>query len=47
MIEPRTLKGFRDYPPELAIPREGLIETAKRVFRSTWFTHPTHPIGRT
>ncbi|MFL5329955.1 MAG: histidine--tRNA ligase [Gemmataceae bacterium] len=34
MIEPRTLKGFRDYPPELAIPREALIDTAKRVFRS-------------
>lgn len=34
MIEPRTLKGFRDYPPELAIPRERLVEIAKRVFRS-------------
>src|SRR6185436_12430557 len=33
-IEPRTLKGFRDYPPELAIPRESLMETARRVFRS-------------
>lgn len=34
MIEPRTLKGFRDYPPELMIPREALMETARRVFRS-------------
>ncbi len=34
MIEPRTLKGFRDYPPELAIPREALMEIARRVFRS-------------
>jgi len=34
MIEPRTLKGFRDYPPELMIPRESLMETARRVFRS-------------
>src|SRR5262245_61162926 len=33
-IEPRTLKGFRDYPPELMIPRERLLETARRVFRS-------------
>jgi len=34
MIEPRTLKGFRDYPPELMIPREALMEAARRVFRS-------------
>lgn len=34
MIEPRTLKGFRDYPPELMIPREQLMETARQVFRS-------------
>ena len=26
-IEPRTLKGFRDYPPDLMIPREQLMET--------------------
>ena len=36
-IEPRTLKGFRDYLPEAAIPRERLIETAKRVYRSYGF----------
>ena len=36
-IEPRTLKGFRDYLPEQAIPRERLIETARRVYRSYGF----------
>jgi len=34
LIEPRTLKGFRDYPPDLMIPREQLMETARKVFRS-------------
>lgn len=34
MIDPRTLKGFRDYLPELMIPRERLLETARRVYRS-------------
>ncbi|MEQ8847384.1 histidine--tRNA ligase [Botrimarina sp.] len=33
-ITPRTLKGFRDYPPEVMIPRERLMETARRVYRS-------------
>jgi histidyl-tRNA synthetase len=37
MIEPRTLKGFRDYPPELMIPRERLIDVARRVYRSYGF----------
>lgn len=37
LIEPRTLKGFRDYPPELMIPRERLLETARRVYRSFGF----------
>jgi len=37
-IEPRTLKGFRDYLPEAMIPRERLIDTAKRVYRSYGFT---------
>ncbi len=36
-IEPRTLKGFRDYPPELMIPREALLEKARRVYRSYGF----------
>src|SRR6476659_6913862 len=34
LITPRTLKGFRDYPPALMIPREQMLETARRVFRS-------------
>jgi histidyl-tRNA synthetase len=37
MIEPRTLKGFRDYLPELMIPREHLLEQARRVYRSYGF----------
>jgi histidyl-tRNA synthetase len=37
IIEPRTLKGFRDYPPELMLPREWLMETARRVYRSYGF----------
>ncbi len=34
LIEPRTLKGFRDYPPELMIPRERLLEKTREVYRS-------------
>ena len=34
LIEPRTLKGFRDYLPEAMIPRERLIATAQQVYRS-------------
>ncbi len=37
LIEPRTLKGFRDYLPEAMIPREALVETSRRVFRSYGF----------
>jgi histidyl-tRNA synthetase len=37
LIEPRTLKGFRDYPPELMIPREQLLEKVRRVYRSYGF----------
>ncbi|MEX1040774.1 MAG: histidine--tRNA ligase [Pirellulaceae bacterium] len=36
-IQPRTLKGFRDYLPEVMIPREALMETARRVYRSYGF----------
>lgn len=36
-IQPRTLKGFRDYLPEAAIPREWLIDTARKVYRSFGF----------
>ncbi len=34
IITPRTLKGFRDYPPHVMIPRERIMETARRVYRS-------------
>ncbi|MEN6495459.1 MAG: histidine--tRNA ligase [Thermoguttaceae bacterium] len=37
-IQPRTLKGFRDYLPEAMIPRERLINTARRVYRSYGFS---------
>ena len=37
-ITPRTLKGFRDYLPEIMIPRCKLIETASRVYRSYGFS---------
>lgn len=38
LITPKTLKGFRDYLPEAMIPRERLIETARRVYRSYGFS---------
>src|SRR5438067_8370179 len=37
LIQPRTLKGFRDYLPELMIPREQMMEQARRVYRSYGF----------
>lgn len=37
LIEPRTLKGFRDYLPAAMMVRERLIETARRVYRSYGF----------
>jgi histidyl-tRNA synthetase len=37
LIEPRTLKGFRDYLPELMIPREHILEQARQVYRSYGF----------
>ncbi|MCH2594406.1 MAG: histidine--tRNA ligase [Pirellulales bacterium] len=37
-IKPRTLKGFRDYPPATMIPREWIIETARSVYRSYGFS---------
>ncbi|MGE0761137.1 MAG: histidine--tRNA ligase, partial [Pirellulaceae bacterium] len=38
MIEPRTLKGFRDYLPDAMMARERLIGTAQRVYRSYGFS---------
>jgi histidyl-tRNA synthetase len=37
MIDPRTLKGFRDYLPTLMIPRERMLEQARQVYRSYGF----------
>src|SRR6185369_7969894 len=37
-IQPRTLKGFRDYLPQKMLPREQIMETARRVFRSYGFS---------
>ncbi len=34
MIEPRTLRGFRDYPPALMLPRERVLHAARAVYRS-------------
>jgi histidyl-tRNA synthetase len=36
-IQPRTLKGFRDYLPEAMLPREKIMDTARHVFRSYGF----------
>ena len=37
LIQPRTLKGFRDYLPEVMIPREQCMQTARQVFRRYGF----------
>lgn len=34
IIKPKTLKGFRDFLPQAMMPREALMETARRVYRS-------------
>ena len=44
MIEPKLLKGFRDLLPEAMLPREALIETAKRVYRSYGFVPIDTPV---
>ncbi len=38
LITPRTLKGFRDFLPASMMPREQLIDTARRVYRSYGFS---------
>ena len=37
LIEPRTLKGFRDFLPAAMIPRERLMEVARTVYRRYGF----------
>ncbi|MDG2380658.1 MAG: histidine--tRNA ligase [Pirellulaceae bacterium] len=44
MINPRTLKGFRDSLPEAMIPREQLIATAQRVYRSFGYSPIDTPV---
>ncbi|MDR3234307.1 MAG: histidine--tRNA ligase [Planctomycetaceae bacterium] len=44
MITPRTLKGFRDFLPEVMLPREHLIETATAVYRSYGFCPIDTPV---
>lgn len=38
LIQPRTLRGFRDFTPSMMIPRERLIDQAKAVYRSFGFS---------
>ncbi len=44
LIQPRTLKGFRDYLPEMMIPRERMMQTAREVFRSFGFAPIDTPV---
>lgn len=37
LIQPRSLRGFRDYLPDVMMPREQLMQTARNVFRSFGF----------
>lgn len=43
-IQPRTLKGFRDYLPAVMIPREGMMQQAREVFRSFGFAPIDTPV---
>ena len=44
LIEPRTLKGFRDFLPEAMIPRERLIERITKVYRNYGFCPIDTPV---
>jgi histidyl-tRNA synthetase len=44
LIKPRTLAGFRDFLPATMIPREALIDTAKKVYRSYGFSPIDTPV---
>ena len=44
LIQPRTLKGFRDFLPAAMMSREHLIDTAKRVYRSYGFAPIDTPV---
>ncbi|MGB1925862.1 MAG: histidine--tRNA ligase [Rubripirellula sp.] len=44
MIQPRTLKGFRDYLPAMMIPRESMMQVAREVFRGYGFSPIDTPV---
>jgi histidyl-tRNA synthetase len=44
IIEPRVLKGFRDYLPDAEIERKALIDILERVFRSFGFVPIDTPV---
>lgn len=44
LIEPRTLKGFRDFTPDMMIPRERLIERISKVYRNYGFSPIDTPV---
>ena len=44
IVTPRTLKGFRDFLPAKMMPREELIDTARRVYRSYGFAPIDTPV---
>jgi histidyl-tRNA synthetase len=44
LIQPRTLKGFRDYLPAVMIPRERMMQTARDIFRSFGFAPIDTPV---
>ncbi len=44
LIEPRTLKGFRDFLPEAMIPRERLIERVTKTYRNYGFCPIDTPV---
>lgn len=44
MITPRTLKGFRDFLPATMMPREEIIDTVRRVYRSFGFAPIDTPV---
>lgn len=44
LIQPRTLKGFRDFLPETMMPRERIMEQARRVYRRYGFNPIDTPV---
>ena len=44
IIEPRTLKGFRDFLPEMMMPREEMIARVSKVYRSYGYAPIDTPV---